>query len=262
MALGLGNQWSPRVGAAWDPTGRGTSVIRGGYSLGYGFINAQFHLNTSVAQPWGAEVRLADGQLLDDPFAGSGVTNPFPYVLGKDSPFNLFGPYISIPPDIETPRQQSWNLTFQQQIGRAMAVKVSYLGSHSDRLWNVRSLDEVSSFRDRALSTPRPDCARSIHARRPRRSIFRRKLTMQNWETGRFLGAVDEHTGTRNVDIALVRVFRVDTHRIEARLESFNLMNWTRYNNPAVNFSAPKTFGRITSALDPRIMQFALKYAF
>jgi hypothetical protein len=62
--------------------------------------------------------------------------------------------------------------------------------------------------------------------------------------------------------MALVRVFRLDTHRIEARLESFNLMNWTRYNNPATNFSALNTFGRITSAQDPRIMQFALKYVF
>ena len=57
-------------------------------------------------------------------------------------------------------------------------------------------------------------------------------------------------------------MFRLDTHQIEARLESFNLMNWTRYNNPSANFSAPNTFGRITSALDPRIMQFALKYSF
>ena len=68
--------------------------------------------------------------------------------------------------------------------------------------------------------------------------------------------------GTRNVDISLVRLFRLDTHQIEARVESFNLMNWTRYNNPSANFSAPNTFGRITTALDPRIMQFALKYAF
>ena len=68
--------------------------------------------------------------------------------------------------------------------------------------------------------------------------------------------------GTRNVDISLVRLFRLDTHQIEARVESFNLMNWTRYNNPSATFSAPNTFGRITTALDPRIMQFALKYAF
>jgi hypothetical protein len=423
------NQWSPRLGAAWDPSGNGTSVVRGGYALAYDFINAQFHLNTSVAQPWGAEVRLADGQLLDDPFRGSGVANPFPYVLGKDSPFNLFGPYISIPPDIKTPRQQSWNVTYQQQLGRAMAVNISYLGSYSDRLWNVRSLNEGQYIAGSCtLNTPTglqtfTTCTTAATLN------FRRKITMQNWETGRYLGAVDEHTalgeqtyrgmllgvqrrssngisvdanytlskceghptqggttpnvnsgyvnpydidydygactadrrhvfnltagyrtpefegsllravgsnwrvsmiyrvssgapltvtvtgdpaatgiggqrahlnadpygdrdsttnylnfasfsapgpgeygrqrrgdvygpGSRNVDIALVRVFRLDTHRIEARLESFNLMNWTRFNNPATNFSAPNTFGRITSALDPRIMQFALKYAF
>lgn len=423
------NQWSPRVGAAWDPTGRGTSVLRGGYALAYDFINAQFHLNTSVAQPWGAEVRLADGQLLDDPFAGSGVNNPFPYVLGKDSPFNLFGPYIAIPPDIKTPRQQSWNLTYQQQLGGAMAVNVSYLGSYSDRLWNVRSLNEGQNIAG-SCTLNTPTGLRTFNPCTTAATLnFRRKLTMQNWETGRFLGAVDEHTalgeqkyrgmllgvqrrssggvsvdanytlskceghptqggttpnvnsgyvnpndidydygacgadrrhvfnltagyqtpefeqrllraigsnwrvstiyrvssgapltvtvtgdpagtgiggqrahlngdpygdqdsttnylnfasfsapaageygrqrrgdvygpGTRNVDIAIVRMFRLDAHRLEARLESFNLMNWTRYNNPAANFSAPNTFGRITSALDPRIIQFAIKYAF
>jgi hypothetical protein len=68
--------------------------------------------------------------------------------------------------------------------------------------------------------------------------------------------------GTRNVDIALVRLFRIATHTVEARVESFNLMNWTRYNNPQTNASAANTFGRITGAADPRIMQFALKYEF
>jgi hypothetical protein len=423
------NQWSPRVGAAFDPTGQGTSVVRGGYALGYDFINAQFHLNTSVAQPWGAEVRLADGQSLDDPFNGSGVANPFPYVLGKDSPFNLFGPYISIPPDIKTPRQQSWNVTFQQQFSGAMAAGVSYLGSYSDRLWNVRSLNE-GQYIAGACTLNTPTGLRTFNPCTTAATLnFRRKVTMQNWETGKYLGAVDEHTaigdqtyhgmllnvqrrstagisvdanytfskceghptqggttpnvnsgyvnpndidydygacnsdrrhvfnltagyrtpefdaaalraiasnwrvnviyrvssgaplivtvntdpagtgiggqranlngdpygdrdsttnylnlasfsapgpgeygrqrrgdiygpGTRNVDIALVRLFRFATHRIEARLESFNLMNWTRYNNPATNFNAANTFGRITTAQDPRIMQFALKYDF
>jgi hypothetical protein len=53
-----------------------------------------------------------------------------------------------------------------------------------------------------------------------------------------------------------------DTHRLEARLESFNFLNWTRYTNPGTNLNATNTFGRITNALDPRVMQFAVKYSF
>jgi hypothetical protein len=68
--------------------------------------------------------------------------------------------------------------------------------------------------------------------------------------------------GSRNVDIAVVRVFRFGPNRVEARVESFNLMNWTRWNNPGTNFNALQTFGRITSSDDPRIMRFAIKYQF
>ena len=58
-----------------------------------------------------------------DPFAGSGQANIFPFTLGTDSPFALQGPYIAIPPDIKTPRQQSWNATFERQIGDNVGVQ-------------------------------------------------------------------------------------------------------------------------------------------
>ena len=68
--------------------------------------------------------------------------------------------------------------------------------------------------------------------------------------------------GQKVVDLSLVRSFRFSqTHRIEARLETFNAFNWFRQNNPVNNLTST-TFGRITSAGDPRIMQFALKYSF
>jgi hypothetical protein len=71
--------------------------------------------------------------------------------------------------------------------------------------------------------------------------------------------------GTRLVDLSLVRAFRfAETHRIEARLEAFNVFNWFRpgfINSPVSNLTSA-TFGRILSAGDPRIMQFAVKYSF
>jgi len=71
-----------------------------------------------------------------------------------------------------------------------------------------------------------------------------------------------EGPGKRVVDLSLVRSFRfMDTHRIEARVEAFNAFNWFRWGNPVTNFSSA-TFGRILTADDPRIMQFALKYQF
>jgi hypothetical protein len=75
-----------------------------------------------------------------------------------------------------------------------------------------------------------------------------------------------------SLDAALSRVFQLPgTHRLEARVEAFNLTNAVRPNSPTttplvatstlVNLSSP-TFGRVTSVQDPRVLQFALKYVF
>jgi hypothetical protein len=79
---------------------------------------------------------------------------------------------------------------------------------------------------------------------------------------------------TWRVDTALSRRFGVGGSRqIEARLETFNLFNHvgpgvTQQINGFGAVGAPNTvftntlFGKITTAADPRIMQFALKYLF
>ena len=64
-------------------------------------------------------------------------------------------------------------------------------------------------------------------------------------------------------DLALSRLVSLgSTRNVELRLEVFNLFNNFNWGNPNTNFSAG-TFGRITTtAGDPRIMQFGIKYAF
>ncbi len=78
--------------------------------------------------------------------------------------------------------------------------------------------------------------------------------------------------GTWQFDVALSRVFKVrETQRMEVRAEAYNVTNSFRpgvvgtapvgVGAPVTNFSAGN-FGQINASLDPRIMQFALKYIF
>src|SRR5207249_10659601 len=67
---------------------------------------------------------------------------------------------------------------------------------------------------------------------------------------------------TWQFDAATSRTFQLrETQRLELRAEAFNVTNSFQMNNPNTNFSS-NTFGQVTSARDPRIMQFALKYVF
>ena len=68
--------------------------------------------------------------------------------------------------------------------------------------------------------------------------------------------------GFKNVDASLARAFNVGgTKSIEVRVEAFNVFNWFEWGNPSTNFSAA-TFGQITSALSPRVLQLATKFNF
>ncbi len=66
----------------------------------------------------------------------------------------------------------------------------------------------------------------------------------------------------RDVDLALIRRLPVGAgHAIEVRAEVFNLLNTPNFGSSAAVLGAAN-FGTVTSALDPRVVQVALKYAF
>jgi hypothetical protein len=68
--------------------------------------------------------------------------------------------------------------------------------------------------------------------------------------------------GSWNADVALFRTFGItERQRIDFRAEAFNIFNHTRLASPVTTMNSP-SYGQITAAAPPRIMQFALKYVF
>jgi len=68
--------------------------------------------------------------------------------------------------------------------------------------------------------------------------------------------------GRNNFDLTIGRRFKLAESRlVEFRAEFFNAFNHTNFMNPD-NFGQDSTFGQITAARDPRIIQFVLKFYF
>jgi hypothetical protein len=68
--------------------------------------------------------------------------------------------------------------------------------------------------------------------------------------------------GVINFDMAFYKDFRIkERHTVEFRAELFNIFNHTNFSGVQTAFGAGN-YGQITSARDPRIAEFALRYSF
>ena len=142
---GMEKQWwnlSPRAGLAWDVNGDGRTAVRASYGLAYDFMTAAYLYIAASAPPFANRVRL-EAVSLDDPYAAvpGGDLNPIPAVPPPNAPYPPYGSFGAMDPNINSPRVQSWNVTFERQIGTGWQAAASYLASHTDRLWGQIALN-------------------------------------------------------------------------------------------------------------------------
>jgi hypothetical protein len=214
------NWWTfaPRAGFGWDVNGDGRTSVRASGGIAYEYPNAQFHLWTSISQPWGGQVNLGSGGSFDDPYANFPGGNPFPAQYGPQTPFVASGGWTTLKYDMKPAQIQSWNLSIQRQLSTDFLVSASYIGSHTIHMLGAEPLNPATYIPGNGdangncflngqavFFTVRPGTPCSTTARNNgSHNTFlnvnlRRRLSLSDFDrTGQFVGALANVTSDGN----------------------------------------------------------------
>jgi hypothetical protein len=149
------------------------------------FVNGQFHLNTSVAPPWGSEVRI-NSPLggLDNPFINTqGQTNIFPVTFDQNATFSLNGPFLSLTNDLETTNVHAFNVTVERQLSARWFATAGYVGSRTNNIWESTPLNNA-----RFIPVPGTNAAPSIA-----NINNRRPLNLIDPNSGKYFAGLDQY---------------------------------------------------------------------
>ncbi len=130
------NNFAPRIGIAWSVSSKTT--LRAGYGVYHDYVPqhlmlASFEPSAGIAtNPIGPKSVTALG-FDSNVFNG---TNSGPVYTLSSPPFNIF----VTPRKFPTPYTQNWNFNIQEQLTKAAALELGYVGSKGTKL--VRLLDE------------------------------------------------------------------------------------------------------------------------
>ena len=154
------NDFAPRVGFAFDPTGSGKTSIRGGFGVFYDILKAEDNFQFNGTAPFfgtaGFNFAPLNGDptsqptLFSDPFSyanGVPVPNPFPSKpVDHNIDFGAAGflpwsPISTIDPHLRTPYTYQYNLSIQHSLGHDFSVEADYVGNSSHGLTGLQDIN-------------------------------------------------------------------------------------------------------------------------
>ncbi|WP_348262954.1 carboxypeptidase regulatory-like domain-containing protein [Telmatobacter sp. DSM 110680] len=148
----------PRIGFAWRPYGKDTTVLRGGWGR---FIESP--LGFSLVSGWA--VASSNVGTYNQGYQADGVTPvlsfPDPFDSSAVSSTGTAGFYYAFPIHYKDPTVQQWNLTLEQDLGHKIGMRLSYSGSHGSNLEAMVDLNQVQpntiGYTAASANLPYPD---------------------------------------------------------------------------------------------------------
>jgi hypothetical protein len=154
-------QFAPRIGYSYDLTGKGRTVLRGGYGLFYQPPFVESFNNMVDSAPFSPQYYRYGVDFMDP---WKGTRNPFPEEYGprrppKDVSFQLPIAGVSYALDWRPAQIQSWNVSLEHQLRSDLLLRGAYVGSKGTHLGYNTDLN-AARFRPGATGD-------DIDARRP-----------------------------------------------------------------------------------------------
>jgi outer membrane receptor protein involved in Fe transport len=142
------NNFAPRIGFAWDPTGKGKWAVRGGYGVFYNGLTVGIRTIRGIYnQPFTRVVTVFNTNI-QNPYAVAPFNGNAPFPYSPPDPANeasaTFAPDANVvgwDANFATPYTQDYNLSIQHEFASNWLFQVAYIGSHSTKEFDSHNIN-------------------------------------------------------------------------------------------------------------------------